>query len=112
MPDEDKSRALVELLAGMSSEDIIVAVSQVFEQRAELFRDSSGAVHSLTSYVIADVGYLAPDDVIVELIGFDAQRQRRAGFYEQGRCPRCRSLVCSEVKLPLCPVCETPVACT
>lgn len=56
MPDEDKTRALVELLAGMSSEDIIVAVSQVFEQRAELFRDSSGAVQSLTKYIVADVG--------------------------------------------------------
>lgn len=111
MPDEDKSRALVELLAGMSSEDIIVAVSQVFGQRAELLRDSSGAVQSLARYIVADVGYSAPDDVIVELVGFNAQ-QRRIGFYEQGRCPRCRSLVCSEVKLPLCPVCETPVECT
>lgn len=112
MPDEDKSRALVELLAGMSSEDIVATVSQVFAQRAELSRDSSGAVKYLTSYLIADVSYSAPDDVMAEFIGFDAARRRRAGFDEQGRCERCCSFVCSEVKEPLCPICETLVACT
>ena len=110
---KDDLAGVIKMLDALETGDILVAVSEVLRRRATIFRGEQDQVADYQGYVIADVGYAAPRDVVVEFISFDANMNRRSfGFTEQGKCSTCGILVCSEVKNPSCPLCNTPVECT
>ncbi len=110
---------LVEALMQLGEREFIETIQEVLQTKAD-DRDFAGGDFEYDRWCLACTSYGAfrgqlDEEPYVQLIGACAPEVAHVDWEhlcQDGKCPKCGTLVLSVAKLALCPVCSTEVECT